>query len=131
MTEPTPQTPPPTREEIEIRLRALSKTRITELRADAINAARSLPAKMTWAEIAKALDMTPQGVTRMKGVKPTLGFEPDDESRAAFTNWLHRKGETLEARLAAAMQALVDDHYKHITNKNIAEAAIKKAKAAQ
>ena len=73
MTEPTPQTAPPAptppREEIEIRLRALSKTCITELRADAINAARSLPTKMTWAEIAKALDMTPQGISRMKGVK--------------------------------------------------------------
>ena len=77
MTKPTPQTAPPTREEIELRLRALSKTRITELRADAINAARSLvptpenPANkpMTWAEIAKALDMTPQGISRMKGVK--------------------------------------------------------------
>ena len=83
MTEPTPQTtqqpqptPTPTREEVDIRLRTLSKTRITELRADAINAARSLvptpenPANkpMTWAEIAKALDMTPQGISRMKGV---------------------------------------------------------------
>lgn len=81
MTESTPQpprpVPTPTREEIDIRLRALSKTRITELRADAINAARSLaptpenPANkpMTWAEIAKALDMTPQGISRMKGVR--------------------------------------------------------------
>ena len=80
MTEPTPQaapqtaqqpqpTPTQTREEVDIRLRALSKTRITELRADAINAARSLPEKMTWAEIATALDMTPQGISRMKGVR--------------------------------------------------------------
>lgn len=42
-----------------------------------------------------------------------------------------RNEKTLEARLAGAMQTLVDDHNKHITNKNTAEAAIKKAKAAQ
>lgn len=77
-TNPSPNLNPDlqTREDVTARLLALSKTRITELRAEAINAARSLaptpenPANkpMTWAEIAKALDMTPQGISRMKGV---------------------------------------------------------------
>lgn len=47
------------------------------------------------------------------------------------TNTRRHKGETLEARLTAAMQALVDDCNKRITDNSIAEAAIKKAKAAQ
>lgn len=52
-------------------------------------------------------------------------------SRGTAANTRHYKGEALEARLAAAMQTLVDDHNKRITDSSIAEAAIKKAKAAQ
>ena len=48
-----------------------------------------------------------------------------------LANTRHYEGETLEARLAAAMQSLVDDHNKRITDSSIADAAIKKAKAAQ
>ena len=52
-------------------------------------------------------------------------------SRGVTTNTRRYKGETLEARLAAAMQTLVDDHNKRITDSSIVDAAIKKAKAAQ
>ena len=47
------------------------------------------------------------------------------------TNTRPYKEKTLEARLAGAMQTLVDDHNTRAAVRRLAEAAIKKAKAAQ
>lgn len=48
-----------------------------------------------------------------------------------YANTLYHNGKTLEARLAAAMQSLIDDHNKRATQRHLVEAVIKKAKAAQ